>query len=116
MLHAVLLGIFQMVRDVFFVQVGKDSKNAKYIDALAIQFGKLLQHQSDRDMSKTKLSKGIIGGKITAKEYSGLMLLIALILQSTQGRRILRSCHKSNFKETWLIKGWLTASLPGKCS
>jgi hypothetical protein len=107
MLHAILLGIFQTVRDVFFVQVGKDSKNAEYIDALAMQFGKLLQHQSDRDMPKTKLSKGIIGGKITAKEYSGLMLLIALVLQSTQGRSILHSCHKGNFKEKWLMKDWV---------
>ena len=106
LLHAVLLGIFKYVREEFFVQMGKDSQIAKDINALAVTYGELYQRQSDRDMPKTKFSQGIQKGKIMAKEFSGVMLLIATILQSSNGKDLLKSSRKKNFREDWQFDNW----------
>jgi hypothetical protein len=53
-------------------------------------------------MPKTKFSKGIHkGGKIMAKEYTGVLLIMATILHSTMGRRLL-SQNKTYFGPTQL--------------
>ena len=41
-----------------------------------------------------------------AKEYSGVLLLIATLLRSAEGRQILSSCRKKNFNDDWLIADW----------
>jgi hypothetical protein len=41
-------------------------------------------------MPKTKFSNGIIQGKPMAKEYEGVLLLIATILRFTSGSRVLK--------------------------
>ena len=89
MLHALLLGIFKYVRDVFFEKIGDKSKLATEINALAITYGELLDRQSDRDMPKSKFSQGIQKGKLMAKEYPGVLLLIAAILRSSKGVELL---------------------------
>jgi hypothetical protein len=102
MLHAILLGMFKYMNECFFVQIGKTSQLADDINALAQKYGKLLHRQSDRDMPKTKFSKGIHkGGKIMAKEYTGVLLIMATILRSTMGRRLL-SQNKTYFGPTQL--------------
>jgi hypothetical protein len=106
MLHALLLGIFKYTRECFFAQVGKTSELAKEIDALAKEYGDLLSHQSERDMPKCKFSEGIRKkGKLMAKEYRGVMLVIATVLRSTKGRELLKK--NKNFGEDFLIKDWL---------
>ena len=107
MLHTLLLGILHRVRDAFFTQIGDYSGTKDEIDALAREYGVLLGRQSERDMPKTKFSYGITGGKIMAKEYEGVMLLIATILRSTKGRRLLRSAKSGNFKEDHQIADWI---------
>ena len=68
-LHTLYLGIFLRVRDAFFAQVGPTSQTATELDALAKEYGVLLERQSERDLPKSKFSKGIMGGKLMAKEY-----------------------------------------------
>ena len=107
LLHALLLGMNKYVRDCFFNQIGKTSVAAAEINALAKLYGRLLTRQSDRDMPKTHFANGIQKGKIMAKEFSGVMLVMALILRSTAGRNLLRGTRKANFREAWLIRDWI---------
>ena len=89
MLHAILLGIFKYVRDTFFEQCGPKSKLAKEVDALAREIGMMLHRQSDRDKPKTKFCNGIRKGKLMAKEYTGILLCMLLVLRSGKGRKLL---------------------------
>lgn len=89
LLHALLLGMFKYIRGCFFEQVGGTSQLAKEVNALAVEIGVLFGRQSDRDMPKTKFSNGIQQGKLMAKEFTGVLLIIAAILRSTEGRRLL---------------------------
>ena len=106
MLHALLLGIFVYVRNCFFFQMGESSETANAINALSKLFGRFYQRQSDRDMPRTNFTRGIQKGKLMAKEYSGVLLLIATILRSDKGRSILSACRKKNFNDDWLIADW----------
>jgi len=106
MLHTILLGIFMRVRDCFFDQIGYTSMTAHDINALSKEYGELLHRHSERDMPKTKFSKGIMAGKIMAKEFEGVLLLMATILRSTKGRQILESAKSGNFNEACQIADW----------
>ena len=106
-LHAMLLGTFKYARDCFFNQMGKSSTTAMEINSLAKLYGKLFKRQSDRDMPKTNFANGIQKGKIMAKEFSGVMLIIAAILRSREGRRLLSGSRKKNFRDAWLIRDWI---------
>lgn len=106
LLHAILLGIFKYVRDCFFAQVGKDSKTAQEINALAQIYGALFARQSDRDKPRTKFGKGILKGKLMAKEFSGVLLIMAVLLRSKAGQDILRSARKKNFKTEDQVRDW----------
>ena len=105
MLHAMLLGIFKTVREEFFVQLGEDSVHAKNIDALAKVIGDLMARQSDRDRPKMKFGNGIRGGKIQAKDHTGILLVLLLVCCSGKGQEIL-SNKKSNFGPTYL-QDWI---------
>ena len=89
MLHAVLLGIYQYCRNTFFALIRKTGQLAKAIDTLASQYGERFGRQSDRDLPKTKFGSGIKKGKLMAKEYRGVLLVIAAVLRSTKGRALL---------------------------
>ena len=107
MLHTILLGIFMRVRDGFFQQIGPTSETAREIDALAREYGELMARHSERDMPKTKFSKGITGGKLMAKEYEGVLLLIAIVLRSSKGIRLLRSAKSGNFAHPDAVEDWV---------
>ena len=107
LLHAILLGIDKYVRDCFFEQIGKSSSTAMEINSLAKIYGKLFTRSSDRDMPKTHFANGIQKGKIMAKEFSGVMLVMAAILRSTAGREMLKGTRKKNFRQDWLIRDWI---------
>ena len=66
---------------------------SKIFDERAKEYGKLLQHQSDRDLPRTYFAQGIIPSdgklkknkkKFAAHEQQGCMLVVLLILQSEQ--------------------------------
>ena len=106
MLHAVLLGHFPTIRDTFFEQIGPTSHRAKKLNTLASEFGRLLSRQSDRDMPKTKFSGGIRRGKLMAKEYTGIILVLLITIKSPQGQKIMQ--HKNrHFQNPQIIKNWI---------
>jgi hypothetical protein len=94
LLHAILLGIFKYIRDEFFIQLGKSSTLSTEIDALAKEFGSLLSRQSDRDKPKTKFSSGIRKGKLMAKEYTGILLCMLIVLRSGKGKGLVQQRRK----------------------
>jgi hypothetical protein len=107
MLHAILLGMFKYMKECFFLQIGKTSLLAQEINALAQKYGELLACQSNCDMPKTKFSKGIHGkGKIMAKEYTGVLLLMATVLHSSRGCKLLCK-RKSNFGTNNQLYNWI---------
>ena len=106
MLHTIYLGLFMRLRDGFFQQIGPTSETANDIDALAKEYGELLGRQSERNMPKSKFSGGIMGGKLMGKEFEGVLLLIAVILRSKKGRRLLRSSRSGNFTHDYQLDDW----------
>ena len=107
MLHHIMLGVFVVVRDCFLAQIGESSQRCDDINGLARLYGKFFAHQSDRDLPKTNFANGIFKGKIMAKEYTGVLLLMDVILQSGAGRRMLKSIRNGNFRHQWLIDDWI---------
>lgn len=107
LLHAILLGIFKYARDCFFIQMGKTSVTAGKINALAQLLGTLLARQSDRKKPRTKFAQGIGKGKLMAKEYTGVLLIMSAILRCKKGQDTLQGAYKKNFRHEWQRKDWL---------
>ena len=105
MLHAIQLGVFKYVRDIFFTILGKTSKLAIEMNALGKAFGRLLAHQSDRSFGSTNFTKGIMEGKLMAKDYRGVLLNIAACIQSQAGQVLLKTRKK--FRKPGVIQDWL---------
>ena len=104
MLHHILLGMFKYVITGFREQIGRSSFACDEINALAKTYGKLFMHNSDRNLPKTSFGKGIFQGKIMGKEYAGVLLVTAAILQSTMGQKLLKSSR--HFKHDWQRIDW----------
>lgn len=107
LLHAVLLGIFKYVRDCLFEQLGPTSQAAKEVNALAQEIGRQLQKQSDRNKPRTKFAHGILKGKLMAKEYTGVMLVIAALLQTQKGKALLMSARKKEMRKVGQLEDWV---------
>jgi hypothetical protein len=81
MLHALLLGIFKYVHDMFFEQIGGSSQLSTGINcSLTSLYRELLSRHSDRDMPHLKFSNGIQERKLMANEYPGMLLLLAITM------------------------------------
>lgn len=105
MLHALLLGMFRYTRDCFFEQIGPKSKLADLIDGLAQKYGTFFARQSERDMPKCSFKGGIRRGKLMAKEFRGILLVMAVLLRSTKGKEVLQK--NKNFAQDYLLKDWM---------
>lgn len=105
MLHALLLGMFKYCREMFFEQIGPTSKLADEINALAQKYGVQFGRQSGRDLPKCKFKHGIRKGKLQAKEFRGILLVMAAVLRSDMGVEYLKK--NKNFDKDHLIKDWL---------
>ena len=106
MLHHILLGVFKLVRDCFLFQLGRTSQIAKEINSLAKLLGRVFSRQSERDLPKTNFAKGIFEGKIMGKEFTGVLLLIAAILQTEKGRALLKKASPKRFGRDCLLDDW----------
>ena len=104
MLHALLLGTFKYVRDIFFKYMGTSSQLAEDIDGLAKEYGSFLNHQSSRDKPETNFSKGISQGKLMGLQYRGVLLIMAAVLRSSKGRELLMKRKRFGKKEG--LKDW----------
>ena len=107
MLHALLLGIFMYVRDCFFEQVGPTSRAATEINGMSCNIGAALSRQSDRDKPRTKFSRGIDKGKLMAKEYTGVLLIMAALLRSEEGRTKLMTLPRHRLSQEQ-VDDWIT--------
>ena len=105
MLHAMQLGIFKYTQDIFFEFLGDTAQVAYEINGLARIYGKLLSHQSDRSLPATNFSRGIKEGKLMAKDYRGVLLIMGAVLRSSLGRKLLSS--KKKFKQDHRKDDWL---------
>ena len=105
LLHAFLLGLFKYVRDIFFEVIGPTSEAARQINALAKVYGKYFARQSDRTMPGTAFSRGIQVGKLMAKDYRGVLLIILTIVRSTKGRSILQK--RGSFRDQRDLDDWI---------
>ena len=106
LLHAFLLGTFKYLRDIFFEMIGNDSEGARMMNALAKVYSKLFARQSDRTMPGTAFSRGIQVGKLMAKDYRGVLLIILAMLRSTKGRKVLnkyKSFKKESDLDDWIL-------------
>jgi hypothetical protein len=90
MLHAIELGTYMYLRDTFYEQVGPDSMAAEAIDEQSQLFGMQFGRQSERNMPNCQFRNGIREGKLNAKEYHGVLLVMASILHSTDGKETLK--------------------------
>jgi hypothetical protein len=107
LLHGILLGHFKYIRDCLFLQLGETSRSAEEVNALAQEIGQLLQRQSDRNRPRTKFAKGILKGKLMAKEYTGVLLVMAALLQSQKGKEFLASARRRDFKAVGQVSDWV---------
>ena len=105
MLHQMQLGIFKYCRDIFFLELGESAQVAKEVNGLARMYGKLLSHQSDRTLPATNFSQGIRGGKLMAKDYRGVLLIMAVVMRSSEGRKLMGT--KRKFKQEYKKDDWL---------
>jgi len=103
-LHAILLGLFKCVREIFFKCCGESSQLADLINGLAKLCGSLFKRQSDRDLPNTNFAKGILKGKLMATEYRGVLLIMAAVLRSTEGRKLLAT--RKRFGEQNGLDDW----------
>ena len=94
MLHAILLGIFLYLRNVFYEQIGPDSLAARTFDELSQLFGMYFARQSERNMPKCQFTNGIRESKLSASEYPGVLLVMASILHSAAGKSIFEKNNK----------------------
>lgn len=102
-LHAVLLGIFLYLRNTFYDKVGKTSKYAKAMDTLSQLIGDHFGRQSERNMPKCKFTNGIRQGRLNAKEFVGILLVMAAVLHSTKGQNFFAEHADFN---TQKVKDW----------
>jgi hypothetical protein len=87
--------------------VGHTSGTAQELNSLAQEVGNLLSRQSDRNKPRTKFAKGILKGKLMAKEYTGVLLVIAAMLQCEKGRELLSGARRNGFRVVGQIKDWV---------
>ena len=111
-LHWIQLGQFKYIREMFFDQTGNNTNLSRGINVISQTVGILLKRQSDRELPRTKFSKGAKTGKLMAHEMTGMMLVMAVVLRSSAGRYELLTQNSGNntqyFGTTKLIKRWLT--------
>ena len=106
MLHALLLGIFKYIREIFFDFLGKDSLLAKEVNGLAQLYAKLFRRQSERDLPGTAFTQGIRFKKMMAKDFRGVLLIMMTILRSTKGKELV-SKKRQRFGREELLEDWI---------
>ena len=105
MLHQLLLGVFSYLREIFFQQVGKDSKLASEIDGLSKAYCEEFKRKSDRTLPLTSFSKGLRTGHLMAKEFRGILLIMLCCLRSTRGVEKLQK--RQHFSERTTLDNWI---------
>jgi hypothetical protein len=106
LLHAILLGIFKYAKDCFFDKIGTTSALAVEINSYSKLIGHALAHQSDRDKPRTKFAHGILKGKLMAKEFTGVLLIMSALVRTKVVMDKLKASRGKHFKEDGKITDW----------
>ena len=104
MLHAILLGLFKYIRDVWFEFIG--GKPKELMNALSAEYSKMFRRQSDKSMPAGSFSKGVKVGKLMGKEFRGVLLCMLVMTHSGTGRSILRSSRGKHFRADEQVQDW----------
>ena len=79
-------GFLRIFTRYFGFKWGENGQKAEEIDSVAQQYGEMLERQSDRNFPKCRFSEGIRGGKLTASEFTGVLVCMLLVLKSGKDR------------------------------
>lgn len=107
LLHWIQLGMYKYSRSTFFERLGPYSEISRTINTIASEMGWVFQRQSDRDIPRTKYTKGIQRGVLMAHEMTGLMLVLIATLRSTGGRAAILADNNTNFPDEQSIENWI---------
>ena len=108
MMHTIELGWFKYDMSSFIAMLGEKSQAMTELETFSVQVGTLMGRQSDRSMPRTKFSKGINSGKLTARERTGAVLLLVVCLSSAHGKRILQRQRGGKFRDANLVADWIS--------
>ena len=110
-LHWIQLNWYKTTRECLFAQTGDKSELSRNLDSLCITVGKCLRRQSDRDMPRTMFNGGVRESMLQAHHMTGVILVLAISLRSTQGRKLLletaRGTQKQFFNNEEQIRNWI---------
>lgn len=110
-LHWILLGMYKYSRTCLFEQTGASSILSKNLNATCMNMGFLFQRQSDKEVPRTRFSRGVMAGKLMGHEMSGMMLVLASVLRCSRGRNLLldtaRGKQKDFFCDNSFITDWI---------
>ncbi len=110
-LHWLQLGLEKYGKGSFFEQTGEGTKTARSVNSIAAQMGYLFKRQSDRDLPRTKFTKGLQKGKLMAHKMTGVILVLLAVLTSTAGREAIMACRSPqevNFPDEQAINDWIS--------
>ena len=109
MLHQILLGLFKYARDVFFNTLGHKTtpKPALYdtFMGLAQWYGEVLSRQSERNFPRLRFASGLMVANMNAKDFPGILLLMACVLQSKKGKELIAQ-DNAKFAEDGMLEDW----------
>ena len=97
-LHWIQINMFGYSRDNIFNQTGR-GELGKAFNETATAIGWLMQRQSDKDYPRTKFTNGVMKGKLTGHEKTGMMLVLAAAFRCTKGRKLLLEDSKNMKKQ-----------------
>jgi hypothetical protein len=110
-LHVLELGLFKIVIEGFFVNIGYNPWSKSYpkilqqVDVWARRIGKALGHQSDRNLPRTYFPNGVTGGtKLAGHEMNGVILVLLILCKLTESRTLLLT---SKYIDQHQIRGWI---------
>jgi hypothetical protein len=110
-LHVLELGLFKIVIEGFFVNLGYNPWSKAYpkileqLDVWARRIGKALGHQSDRNLPRTYFPNGVTGGtKLAGHEMNGVILVLLILCKMTEPRKLLLT---SKYIDERQLRGWI---------
>jgi hypothetical protein len=97
-LHVLELGLFQMMIEGFYVNLGYKPGSTLYpkilqlLDVWARKIGSALGHQSNRKMPRTCFPNGVTGGtKLAGHEMNGVIFVLLILCKMKESRKLLLS-------------------------
>jgi hypothetical protein len=110
-LHVLELGLFKMLIEGFYVNLGYKPNSKSYpkileqLDVWARKIGKALGHQSDRNLPRTYFPNGVTGGtKLAGHEMNGVILVLLIICKMKDTRQMLL---RSKYFDQHHLSGWI---------